>query len=80
MYNITEQCLCIKFYVKLKKVATQTYKVLKPASGEETFSYTKHFSSMHNLKRGKIMGVTNNALQPSLVQRRTQLSLYKTLG
>jgi hypothetical protein len=52
MADFTENCVCIKFCVRLEKTATGIYEMLKSAFGEGSGSYIRHFRDFNNL--GKI--------------------------
>jgi hypothetical protein len=43
MYNKIEQCVCIKFCVKLGKSATKTLEMLHETFGEHSLSWTVVF-------------------------------------
>ncbi|XP_025415342.1 protein GVQW3-like [Sipha flava] len=54
MSENTEQRVCIKFYHKLEKTATETYQMLLLAYGNETKSRTRVFEWFKRFKEGRI--------------------------
>jgi histone-lysine N-methyltransferase SETMAR len=52
MADVKEQRICIKFYFRLNKTATETHRMLKEAFGEQTFSQARTFESFKRFKDG----------------------------
>ena len=50
MCGSTEQCICIKFCFKIGKTATETYKLLQQAYGEDAMSHTQVFDWFRQFK------------------------------
>jgi hypothetical protein len=50
-----EQRAAIKFCVKLKKTATETFEMLKSAYGEECLSRTSMFERHKRFKEGRVI-------------------------
>jgi hypothetical protein len=51
-----EQCVCIKFCVKLSKSATETLEVLCEAFGEHSLSWTVVFEWHSRFKASRVSG------------------------
>jgi hypothetical protein len=49
-----EQCVCIKFSVKLGKSATETHEILRKAFGEHSLSQTAVFEWHSGFKAGRV--------------------------
>jgi hypothetical protein len=49
-----EQCVCIKFCVKLSKAATETLEILRQAFGEHSLSWTAVFEWHSHFKAGQV--------------------------
>jgi hypothetical protein len=43
MADFKDQCVCIKFYLKLATTATEAFKIVKFAFGKETKNWTQAF-------------------------------------
>jgi hypothetical protein len=53
MKNLKEQRVCVKFCFKLGKTATETWKVLQQAFGDECMSRTQCFEWYNRFKTGR---------------------------
>ena len=53
MKDLEEQCVCVKFCFKLGKTATETWKMLQPAFGEECMNRTQCFEWYSRFKTGR---------------------------
>jgi len=53
MCESTEQRICIKFYFKIGKTATETYQLLQQAYGEDAMGHTQVFDWFHQFKEGR---------------------------
>jgi hypothetical protein len=49
-----EQCVCIKFRMKLDKSATETFEMLREAFGEHSLSWTAVFEWQSRFKAGRV--------------------------
>ena len=52
MEDVKEQCVCIKFCVKLEKNAAETHKMLKQAFGDNALGVTETYNWFKHLKNG----------------------------
>ena len=52
MLESTEQRICIKFYFKIGKTATETYQLLQQAYGKDAMGRTQVFDWFHRFKEG----------------------------
>ena len=53
MCESTEQRICIKFYFKIGKTATETYQLLQQAYGEDAMGRTQVFDWFRRFKGGR---------------------------
>jgi len=53
MCESTEQRICIKFYFKIGKTATETYQLLQQAYGEDAMGCTQVFDWFRRFKEGR---------------------------
>jgi len=53
MCESTKQCICIKFFFKIRKTATETYQLLQQAYGEDAMGHTQVFDWFRQFKEGR---------------------------
>jgi hypothetical protein len=53
MKNLEEQCVCVKFCLKLAKTFTETFQMMKQTHGEDCLCHTQCHKCYHHSKSGR---------------------------
>ena len=53
MCESTEHCVCIKFFFKIGKTATETYQLLQQAYGKDAMGCAQVFDWFHRFREGR---------------------------
>ena len=80
MCESTEQRICIKFYFKIGKTATETYQLLQQAYSEDAVGRTQVFDWFRQFKEGRTSVESDPHLgQPSTLRNEEMIAKVRTI-
>jgi len=80
MCESTEQRICIKFYFKIGKTATERYKLLQQAYGEDAIGRTQVFDGFRRFKDGRTSAESDpRSGRPSTSRNEKMIAKVRTI-